>query len=81
MPTGEDLIAAKEVEAVIVASWGETHAGYVLAAIKAGKPVFCEKPMATRKPTARRLSKRKSRSGGGSCRSASCAASIRNIAR
>ena len=36
-----------EVEAVIVASWGETHAAYVLAAIRAGKAVFCEKPMAT----------------------------------
>ncbi|HLY00154.1 MAG TPA: Gfo/Idh/MocA family oxidoreductase [Roseiarcus sp.] len=44
---GEELVATKEVEAVIVASWGETHAAYVLAAIKAGKPVFCEKPMAT----------------------------------
>ena len=45
--TGEDLIAADEVEAVIVASWGATHAAYVLAAIKAGKPAFCEKPLAT----------------------------------
>ncbi len=45
--TGEELIAAKEVDAVIVTSWGATHAVYVLAAIKAGKPVFCEKPMAT----------------------------------
>jgi myo-inositol 2-dehydrogenase / D-chiro-inositol 1-dehydrogenase len=44
---GEELIAAKEVDAVIVTSWGDTHAAYVLAAIKAGKPVFCEKPMAT----------------------------------
>jgi myo-inositol 2-dehydrogenase/D-chiro-inositol 1-dehydrogenase len=45
--TGEELIAAKEVEAVIVTSWGATHAVYVLAAIQAAKPVFCEKPMAT----------------------------------
>ena len=45
--TGEELIAAKEVDAVIVTSWGDTHAAYVIAAIKAGKPVFCEKPMAT----------------------------------
>jgi myo-inositol 2-dehydrogenase / D-chiro-inositol 1-dehydrogenase len=45
--TGEELIAAKEVDAVIVTSWGATHATYVLAAIKAGKPVFCEKPLAT----------------------------------
>ena len=44
---GKELIAAKEVNAVLVTSWGETHAGYVIAAIKAGKPVFCEKPMAT----------------------------------
>jgi myo-inositol 2-dehydrogenase / D-chiro-inositol 1-dehydrogenase len=45
--TGEELIAAKQVDAVIVTSWGDTHAAYVIAAIKAGKPVFCEKPMAT----------------------------------
>ena len=44
---GEDLILAREVEAVIVASWGPTHAAFVLAAIRAGKPVFCEKPLAT----------------------------------
>jgi myo-inositol 2-dehydrogenase / D-chiro-inositol 1-dehydrogenase len=44
---GEDLILASEVGAVIVASWGPTHAAFVLAAIRAGKPVFCEKPLAT----------------------------------
>ena len=44
-PAGEDLIDSTRVEAVIVASWGPTHARYVLAAIKAGKPVFCEKPL------------------------------------
>ena len=45
-PTGEAVIAANEVEAVVVTSWGATHAAYVLAAIAAGKPVFCEKPLA-----------------------------------
>ena len=45
--TGEALIAAPEVQAVVVTSWGPTHEAYVLAAIKAGKPVFCEKPLAT----------------------------------
>ena len=45
-PTGEDLIAAPDVEAVIVTSWGPTHARYVLACIGAGKPCFCEKPLA-----------------------------------
>jgi myo-inositol 2-dehydrogenase/D-chiro-inositol 1-dehydrogenase len=45
--TGEALISSSEVEAVVVTTWGPTHVGYVLAAIKAGKPVFCEKPLAT----------------------------------
>lgn len=47
LPTGEDLIADPEVDAVVVTSWGPTHAGYVLRAIEAGKHVFCEKPLAT----------------------------------
>jgi len=45
-PTGLDLINAPEVNAIIVASWGPTHEEFVLAAIAAGKPVFCEKPLA-----------------------------------
>lgn len=45
--TGEALIAASEVDAVVVTSWGPTHETYVLAAIQAGKPVICEKPLAT----------------------------------
>ncbi|MGQ0709577.1 MAG: Gfo/Idh/MocA family oxidoreductase [Rhodoferax sp.] len=45
--SGEALIAAPEVDAVLVTSWGATHEPYVLAAIAAGKPVFCEKPLAT----------------------------------
>jgi myo-inositol 2-dehydrogenase/D-chiro-inositol 1-dehydrogenase len=45
--TGEELVAAPGVDAVVVCSWGETHEQYVLAAIAAGKPVFCEKPLAT----------------------------------
>jgi myo-inositol 2-dehydrogenase/D-chiro-inositol 1-dehydrogenase len=45
--TGEELIADPAVDAVVVCSWGPTHEQYVLASIAAGKPVFCEKPLAT----------------------------------
>ncbi len=43
---GHAVINAPEVEAILVTSWGPTHEEYVLAAIAAGKPVFCEKPLA-----------------------------------
>ncbi|GIF03737.1 Gfo/Idh/MocA family oxidoreductase [Actinoplanes siamensis] len=44
---GLDLVASGGVDAVLVCSWGGTHEEYVLAALAAGKPVFCEKPLAT----------------------------------
>ncbi|PKM51981.1 MAG: inositol 2-dehydrogenase [Firmicutes bacterium HGW-Firmicutes-7] len=44
---GHDVINSAEVDAVIVTSWGPSHEEFVLAAIAAGKPVFCEKPLAT----------------------------------
>ena len=47
LDTGQDVISDPEVDAVLVASWGPTHEEYVLAGIAAGKPVFCEKPLAT----------------------------------
>jgi myo-inositol 2-dehydrogenase/D-chiro-inositol 1-dehydrogenase len=46
LPTGQELIGADEVDGIVIASWGPTHEDYVLAAIAAGKPVFCEKPLA-----------------------------------
>ena len=45
--TGQDVITDPKVDAVLVCSWGPTHEEYVTAAIRAGKPVFCEKPLAT----------------------------------
>lgn len=45
--SGHDLIKSKNVDAIMVTSWGQTHAEYVLSAIKAGKFIFCEKPLAT----------------------------------
>jgi myo-inositol 2-dehydrogenase/D-chiro-inositol 1-dehydrogenase len=53
--TGEALIASENVDAVLVTSWGATHEQYVLAAIAAGKPVFCEKPLATTAKSALRI--------------------------
>ncbi len=44
---GEALVAAGDVDAVVVTSWGPSHEEYVLASIASDKPVFCEKPLAT----------------------------------
>lgn len=44
--TGEELIAAPEVHAVLIASSDPSHAGYVLECLNHGKYVFCEKPLA-----------------------------------
>lgn len=52
---GEDLIAADDVDAVLVCSTGSTHEAYVLAAVAAGKPCFCEKPLATTADGAKRI--------------------------
>ncbi len=46
-PDDLSLIAAPEVDAILVASWGPAHQQSVLAGIAAGKYVFCEKPLAT----------------------------------
>lgn len=43
----QDLIQAHDVDALLIASWGAAHEEQVLACIDAGKPVFCEKPLAT----------------------------------
>jgi len=53
--TGQELIADDAVDAVLVCSWGPTHEEYVLDAIAAGKPVFCEKPLATTQEACRRI--------------------------
>lgn len=49
------LIDDPEIDAVIVASSTETHPDFVLACIAAGKPVLCEKPLATTAPNCTRV--------------------------
>lgn len=44
--TGEELIAAPTVDAVLITSADPSHAGYVLESVRCGKFVFCEKPLA-----------------------------------
>lgn len=41
------LIEDSSVEAVLIASTDDTHVRLTLACLKAGKPVLCEKPLAT----------------------------------
>ena len=53
--TGKDLITDDDVDGVLVASWGQAHEEFVLACIEAGKPVFCEKPLATTKTACLRI--------------------------
>ena len=41
----DELLAVEGVEAVVVCSPTDTHADYVIKAAKAGKQIFCEKPL------------------------------------
>jgi myo-inositol 2-dehydrogenase / D-chiro-inositol 1-dehydrogenase len=43
-----DVVGDPGVDAVLIASPGDLHAEQVLACLAAGKPVLCEKPLATR---------------------------------
>jgi len=48
-----EVVEDPDVEAVLVASSDESHAEITLACIAAGKPVLCEKPLATTVPQCR----------------------------
>jgi myo-inositol 2-dehydrogenase/D-chiro-inositol 1-dehydrogenase len=41
----DDLLAMEELEAVVICSPTDTHADYVIRAARAGKQIFCEKPL------------------------------------
>lgn len=53
--TPSALISSEKVQAVIICSWGPAHEEQLLAAIAAGKPVFCEKPLVTSEAAALRV--------------------------
>ncbi len=50
-----DLIKSDDVDAIVVTSPGFAHAEVVLEAIAFGKPVFCEKPLATEASDAKKI--------------------------
>ncbi|MTD28225.1 Gfo/Idh/MocA family protein [Erwinia sorbitola] len=52
---GHDVVKSPNVDAVLVTSWDPTHEEFTLAAIEAGKPVFCEKPLALSAAGCRRI--------------------------
>jgi len=45
LSSGSDMIADPEIDAVAICSPTDTHADLIVAAAKAGKHIFCEKPI------------------------------------
>ncbi|MHB0858216.1 MAG: Gfo/Idh/MocA family protein [Anaerolineae bacterium] len=67
IPTGytayEDLLAHKDVDAVVLCTPDRLHAAQCLAALEAGKHVLCEKPLATTPEDAQRIVQRARETG------------------
>jgi predicted dehydrogenase len=58
-----ELVESDDVEAVIVATPSLLHADACIAALRAGKPVYCEKPVATTIPECDRIVAESARTG------------------
>ena len=43
----KDVFENKEVEAVLICSSTDTHADFIIQSARAGKQIFCEKPIHT----------------------------------
>ena len=52
----EELLKLKELDAVSVCTWNNTHAPVTIASLQAGKHVLCEKPLATNAKEAEAMS-------------------------
>lgn len=61
--SAEELIEASDVDVVHICTPNNTHAGLAGAALRAGKHVICEKPLATDLDDARALAKLAAQSG------------------
>lgn len=53
--TGEEMMASKDIDAIIVTTSDPYHEQFVNASIKAGKYVFCEKPLAPTQDGCKRI--------------------------
>lgn len=61
--TAHDLIRSDQVDAVMVCSYGPAHAPDVIAAVDAGKPALCEKPLAPTAAECRQIMAAEQRAG------------------
>jgi myo-inositol 2-dehydrogenase/D-chiro-inositol 1-dehydrogenase len=62
---GYALIDDPGVDAIVIASHDSTHADLAVAAVQAGKPVMCEKPLAPRLPECVRVVRAEQEAAGG----------------
>ncbi len=59
----EDLVALPEIDAVSVCTWNSAHAPCTIAALRAGKHVLCEKPMALNAAEAEQMEQEAKKAG------------------
>ncbi|WP_329034174.1 Gfo/Idh/MocA family oxidoreductase [Streptomyces sp. NBC_00178] len=59
----EDMLEREDVEAVAIATPPAAHAAMATAALRAGRHVFCEKPLATTTEDARQVAREAERAG------------------
>jgi predicted dehydrogenase len=59
----DEVLADKRVQAVVLATPHSTHVGQIVACAQAGRPVFCEKPLALSTAEARRATEACAKAG------------------